>query len=272
MSNFNNSIVLITGGASGIGKIMCRMAVERKAAHLLIWDVNAVALAETANELSGQGTQVHVKQVDLAHTAQLIAASESVLATLGHVDILINNAGIVVGKLFSEHTHEDINVTMQVNALALMHLTKLLLPGMLTRRKGHICNIASAAGFISNPRLSVYCASKWAVIGWSESLRLEMEAHLTGVHVTTVAPYYISTGMFAGVRSLIPLLKPEPTARKIVKAIERNRIFIKMPGIVNLLPLAKGILPMRWFDLIIGKGLRTHNTMLHFTGRDAKAE
>ncbi|PUZ24361.1 hypothetical protein GA0116948_10744 [Chitinophaga costaii] len=267
MSDFKDRVVLITGGASGIGKIMGRLALEKGAAHLVVWDRDATALHTTAAEWEGAITRLHTRMIDITHTPQLAEACNELLAELGKVDILINNAGMVAGKLFQDHTPADIDNTMQVNALACMHLTRLLLPGMLARRQGHVCNIASAAGFIANPRLSVYCASKWAVIGWSESLRLEMEQQRSGVRVTTVAPYYINTGMFAGVRSLIPILEPEFTARQIVRAVERNRIFIKLPWVINLLPLAKGILPIRWFDWLVGKALRTHSTMKHFTGR-----
>ncbi len=267
MSDFNGRVVLITGGASGIGKIMGRLALEKGAAHLVLWDRDAAALAETAAGWAFAASRIHTRQIDLTQTARLAGACQDLLASLGHVDILINNAGIVTGKLFQDYTHAEIDATMQVNILACMHLTRLLLPQMLARGAGHVCNIASAAGLISNPRLSVYCASKWALIGWSESLRLEMEMQRSKVKVTTVAPYYIHTGMFAGVRSLMPILDPAATARRIVRAVERNRIFLKLPWLINLLPLAKGLLPIRWFDRLVGKGLRTHDTMTHFTGR-----
>lgn len=94
-----------------------------------------------------------------------------------------------------------------------MHIALELLPEMILRGSGHIVNIASAAGFVSNPKMSVYVASKFAVVGWSDSLRLEMERNKTGVHVSTVTPYYIDTGMFAGVKTLIPILKPEYAAK-----------------------------------------------------------
>jgi all-trans-retinol dehydrogenase (NAD+) len=155
-----------------------------------------------------------------------------------------------------------------VNALAPMHLALELLPGMMQRGRGHIVNIASAAGMVSNPGMSVYCASKWSVIGWSDSLRLEMERARTGVRVTTVAPYYIDTGMFAGVHSpVIPTLKPERVARQIVEAIRRDRIMLRMPRMVNALPLLRGVLPMRVFDRVVGQWMRVYHTMSTFKGR-----
>ena len=157
---------------------------------------------------------------------------------------------------------------MDVNVLAPMRLTRTLLPSMLARRRGHVVNIASAAGMVSNPGMSVYCASKWAMIGWSDSLRLEMERGRTGVRVTTVAPYYIDTGMFEGVRSrLIPILKPERVARDIVSAIAGDRVFLRLPRILNLLPLVRGLMPTRVFDKVGGEWFGVYDTMSTFRGR-----
>jgi NAD(P)-dependent dehydrogenase (short-subunit alcohol dehydrogenase family) len=126
-------------------------------------------------------------------------------------------------KAFVDHTSAEIDRTLALNTLALMDLSSAVLPGMIARRRGHIVNMASAAGLVVNPRMSVYCSSKWAVIGWSESLLLEMRSGRTGVNVTTVMPYYIKTGMFAGVNSspLMPLMEPEDAARAVFSAIEK---------------------------------------------------
>ena len=163
-------------------------------------------------------------RVDVSDPQQLSDTYARSVAECGEIDILINCAGIITGnKTFEHQTVEEIQRTMAVNASAPMLLTLQALPGMIARNEGHICNIASAAGMISNPRMSVYAASKWAVIGWSDSLRIELQEARSGVHVTTVAPYYINTGMFDGVRSrLVPILNPEKTARKIIRAIECN--------------------------------------------------
>ncbi len=258
--------VLITGGASGIGKIMGRLALE-KGAELIIWDINRETAEETASELSRLG-KVTVYQVDVSNMEQLTSVAEAVKANHGSIDLLINNAGIVVGKLFREHSLQDITRTMDVNSLAPMAITRQFLTGMLEQKKGHICNIASSAGLTSNPRMSVYVASKWAVTGWSDSLRIEMEQEKTGVRVTTVTPYYISTGMFAGVRSpLVPILKPEKAARKIIRGIERNKLFVSMPWSVHFVRLTQGMLPFRGYDWLAGRVMGIYNTMEHFTGR-----
>ncbi|MCE5974135.1 SDR family oxidoreductase [Sinirhodobacter sp. WL0062] len=264
MTQISGSTALVTGGASGIGLLMGEMLLQKGLAKLIVWDVSAANI-ETAR--ARLGDKASFAQVDVTDTAVVLEA----VAALDHsVDILVNNAGIIVGKPFADHTHAEIDRTMAVNSAALMHLARALLPAMIAQGRGHIVNIASAAGMVANPNMSVYCASKWAVIGWSDSLRLEMEAARTGVKVTTVTPYYIDTGMFHGVTSpIIPILKPEPTAAKIIRAIERNRILLRMPGLVYTLPLVRGLLPTRLFDLVVGRFMGIYASMKGFKGRGA---
>ncbi len=193
----------MTGGASGIGRIISRMMLER-GAEVVIWDISQENIDQTLSELATKG-KISGYRVDVSNYASV----ESVAKEVGAIDLLINNAGIVVGRDFSEHTISDIDRTMGVNIMAPMYLTHQFLPAMIARKSGHICNIASMAGTVSNPRMSVYAASKWGLFGWSDSLRLEMEREKTEVKVTTVLPYYINTGMFDGVQSTIPIQKPE---------------------------------------------------------------
>jgi all-trans-retinol dehydrogenase (NAD+) len=140
---------------------------------------------------------------------------------------------------------------------------------MIQRGSGHLVTIASAAGMLANPRMAVYAASKWAAYGWSESVRLEMEQLKTGIKVTTVTPSYIDTGMFEGVSTnyVIPKLTPKRAASAIIKGISKNRIFVRMPFMVYTIPFVKGILPVRWFDFLVGKGLGVYKSMHGFTGR-----
>jgi len=266
MSTFQSKQVLVTGGASGIGKIMGRLALERGAARLIIWDINPDAMEATRRELSELGT-VSCYRVDISSGEAIREAACQVKEQVGEVDILINNAGIVVGKYFHEHTPEEIIRTMEINALAPMQVAAAFLPGMISRNSGHLCTIASSAGLISNPRMSVYVASKWAVTGWSDSVRIEMQQLKKNIAVTTVTPYYISTGMFDGVKSLVPILKPETAARKIIRGIERNRIFVSMPWSVHFVRFGQGILSVRLFDWLVGNVMGVYHTMDHFKGR-----
>ena len=259
--------VLITGGASGIGKIMGQIVLQKGAKSLIIWDVNQEALEATAAEFTSYG-HVYIYQVDITNSELVAQTYQRVVQECGPVDILINCAGIVRGNnTFDHQTVQDIRLTMEVNTIAPMVLTLQVLPDMLRRNRGHICNIASAGGMLGNPKMSVYGASKWAVIGWSESMRIELQQQKSNVHVTTVAPYFISTGMFRGVRSIFPILKPEPTAKKIIRAIERNTIFAGIPFNYHFIRFWQAILPLRVFDWLFGTVFGIYRTMDHFTGR-----
>ncbi|MFP4025702.1 MAG: SDR family oxidoreductase [Thiohalospira sp.] len=267
MTKFKDKTVLITGGAAGIGKIMAQKILTLGAAKMIVWDINQENLEETTNEIKALGYTIFPYRVDVANIEQVKQTAQEIKDKVGMVDILINNAGVVVGKFFHEHSHQDIDFTMNINTSALMHVTLEFIDGMMKKGEGHIVNIASAAGMVANPKMSVYCASKWAAIGWSDSLRLEMERKHKKIKVTTVTPYYISTGMFAGVKSrIIPIVTPEKAAQKIVRGIMGNKIFVRMPRIIYLLPLIKGILPARWFDLIVGKGFGVYKSMDEFKG------
>ena len=262
------SNVLITGGASGIGKIMGRIALEKGAKSLIIWDVNQDALDATAAELSSRG-RIYTYKVDITNSELVSSTYQQIKQECGSVDILINCAGIVRGnKTFDQQTVQDIRLTFEVNTIAPMVIAQQILPDMLRRNHGHICNIASAGGMLSNPKMSVYGASKWAMIGWSDSVRIELQQMKSNVHFTTIAPYYINTGMFNGVHSSIfPILKPEPTAAKIIRAIECNNMFMGIPFGFHFIRFWQAILPLRLFDFVFGTVFGIYHAMDNFTGR-----
>ena len=266
MKNLEAKTVLITGGASGIGKIMVRLMLERKA-KVIIWDINQEKIDETVSEFSNKGP-VFGFNVDVSNSEQIQENAKKVKQEIGVVDVLINNAGIIVGKYFSEHSLSDISKTMEINANAPMLITKVFLDDMLYQNSGHICNIASSGGLISNPKMSVYAASKWSLIGWSDSLRLEMKQMDKKVSVTTIMPYYINTGMFDGVESKIAILDPEAAALTIIKAIEKNKIMLSIPGYMyRLTRLGQAVMSINVFDWFAGDVLGIYKTMAHFTGR-----
>ena len=273
MSNFQEKRVLITGGASGIGKIVGRMSLEKGALALIIWDINQQSIDAAVAELSAYG-RVFAYRVDVSSESSVEQTYERVRKEVGAVDILINCAGIVTGNgYFDSVSTVDIHRTMDINATAPMIITSQILPEMVARDSGHICNIASAGGLIANPRMAVYAASKWAVIGWSDSVRIELRERKSRVRVTTVAPYYTKTGMFDGVRSrLLPLLEPEYVARKIVRAIERDTAFqcimnFIVPLSMHFVRSMQGLLPIRVFDWLFGEVVGIYHTMDNFTGR-----
>jgi all-trans-retinol dehydrogenase (NAD+) len=267
MSQIKDKLVLVTGAASGIGRNLCFRLKKEGAKTILAVDINARGLEALQADLDPEHKLLKRFICDLSQLSQVEELCQKIREQNLTPDILINNAGIIVGSYFWEHSAADIEKTMAVNVTALMHLTRGLLPSMIPRGSGHIANVASAAGYVGNPKMSVYCASKWAVIGWSESLRLEMEELPGEFHVTTVTPYYVNTGMFDGVRSLIPILSVEKISTAIIKGIKQNSLFVREPFLIRLLPLIKGLLSPRLFDLIVGRWLGVYKTMEHFQGR-----
>ena len=267
MTKIKGRTLLITGGASGIGRIMGRMALQRGAKKVVVWDINEDNIAATESELKSYG-EVKGYKVDVANTEMVKQMFALTTKECGDVDILINSAGIITGnKTFAEQSQQDIDRTMAINATAPMTVALQALPPMLERNVGHICNIASAAGFIANPRMSIYAASKWAVIGWSDSLRVELQEAKSNVHVTTIAPYYINTGMFDGVRSrIIPILKPEWVAKKILKAIEKNKKISSWPLGYHLIRTLQAVFTLRGLDLLC-KVLGIYSALDHFKGK-----
>lgn len=267
---FRNANVLITGGASGIGKIMGRMALEKGASCLIIWDINITNIEATRLELGKYG-KVAGYVVDVSNNEVVTKLYAKVREECGPVDVLINCAGIVTSnKTFDKMSTDEIVRTMNINTLAPMFVARAMLPDMLQRNRGHICTIASAGGMLSNPKMSVYAASKWGAIGWSDSVRIELQDMKSDVHITTVAPYYINTGMFDGVKSrIIPILKPEYAAGKVISAIERNINFKGIPFGFHFIRFWQAILPTRLFDFFFGEVFGIYHTMDGFTGRQS---
>jgi all-trans-retinol dehydrogenase (NAD+) len=269
--------VLITGAAGGMGRMYAERAVAEHAASVILWDVDGATLARTVDEIGAisQGrTRVQSYVVDVADLGAIAKTAQRVRREVGNPDVLINNAGIVRGNRYFWETDngEDTRPTMQVNALAPMYITREFIPGMIANayRASRIVNIASAAGTLSNPRMAVYAASKAALIGWSDSLRIELEqADHTNVRVTTVTPSYISTGMFAGAKGpvLAPVLEPEFVVDRVWKAMLAGTPLVELPWSVGLSRALRGVLPTRLFDRLVGDGFGVYRSMERFTGR-----
>ena len=234
--------VLITGACSGIGKIMARRCLEKGAAQVIIWDINEAAIAATVEELSALG-KVFGRVADISSPESVEAAYEATRAACGPVDLLINNAGIITNnKTFAEQTVKDIDRTIDINTKGAMYVALLYLKEMKERGVGHICNITSSAGMLALPKMSLYAASKWAAIGWSESVRIELEREKSPVKVTTIAP-------------------------KALRAVELNLGYrgINFPS--HFIRLMQGIFPYRWFNFVFGDICGLYTVMNHFTGR-----
>lgn len=267
------STVLITGAGMGMGRLYALRAAREGAATVVLWDVNSSAMNDVGREVRAHGANVVEQQVDLTELSAIEAAAATLREEHGIAapDVLINNAGIVKDGPFWEHDSErHTRMVMNVNAMAPMYVTAEFLPAMMARgTEQHILNIASAAGTLANPNMSVYAASKWAVIGWSDSLRLELERTGSPVRVTTFCPSYISTGMFEGVKGplLTPIMTPDVAVDRAWRAMLAGQPMRLTPWTAKLAMGLRGALPTRTWDVVAGNVFKVYNSMDHFTGR-----
>lgn len=251
MIDVKGKTALITGGAKGMGRLWARHF-ARDGANLVLWDINAEGLDQAAEELRGQ-VDVMTQVVDVSDRKQIYQAAMKVQAETGGVDILVNNAGIVFSKPFLETPDEKLNATIDVDLKAILWTMKAFLPRMLELNAGHIINISSASGFVGVPRMPAYVASKWGVIGLTESVRLEVRAmKKDGVGFTLFCPSFVDTGMFEGAKAplLTPVLSPEAAVRIAYDGFRDSKYMITAPWMVSLTPAIKGLLPAKLFDVI----------------------
>ena len=269
MTAVHNKHVLITGGASGIGRLLV-LGCASLGATVTIWDLDADGAERVALEAAAAGASgAHAFACDVSDREQVYARADEVRAAAGDVDVLVNNAGIVSGRPLLELPDERIERTFAVNALALFWTTKAFLPAMKARGSGHVVTVASAAGLIGTARETDYAASKFAAVGFNESLRQELRRSGCGVRTTAVCPFYIDTGMFKGVKTrfplLLPVLKEQDVADRVLKAIQHDQPLVQMPFMVSTLPALR-LLPVWAFDQL-ADFFGLNNAMDAFTGR-----
>lgn len=262
-------IVLITGGGSGLGRLMAHRFAKLGAIPV-IWDINEEGAKKVAEECQAFGkNKAYYYKVDLSKYQDVYAVADKVKEQVGVVDILINNAGIVTGKKLLDSSEALITKTFEVNSLALFWTAKAFLPEMINRNKGHLVTISSMAGLIGVCGLADYCGSKFAAFGFHESIRFELfKTKKTGVKTTVVCPYYVNTGMFDGVKEknfLLPILDADYAADQIVDAILTNREHLSMPYFASLIGIPR-CFPVFMFDWFM-RYLGVSDTMDEFKGR-----
>jgi all-trans-retinol dehydrogenase (NAD+) len=259
---------LITGGASGIGKAIAnRLAAA--GAEIVLVDLNEVALRETAAEFERAGTRVRTYVLDVTDTSRIVGLKEQTQRDVGPIDVLVNSAGLVFGGGFLDVPLEKHLTTYRVNTLGLVAMTHAFLPDMIAGQDGHVVNVASASGFIGLPFGATYASSKWAVIGFSESLALELE--LQGhrhVHVTSICPSYVATGLFDGAKAPFAtrLLTADRVADLTVRAVLENKPHVRAPWLAQVTPFLKGVLPFRLFYRSAAL-LGVNTSMMQWRGR-----
>lgn len=223
--SLKGKVVVITGGVSGIGRLTA-LLLKLQGSVVIVWDVNEDGIREMAELVD------EAMKVDITSTAQVQAAAQTVTAQYGRVDVLINNAGIVIGKPLLQLKNRQIQKCFEVNAIAHFWTVKAFLPQMIKRKSGHIVTISSCAGIQGVSRLVDYSASKAACRIFHDTLAVELEEQgmAEGISMSCINPCFINTGMFDGTvcckwwwaRKYLgfDFLEPEFVASEIIRAIQ----------------------------------------------------
>lgn len=246
--------ILVTGGAQGLGRRLIHYLVKIPC-EVIIWDVNEKALANALEEfkmIAKEPSKITGDICDISDFKRVELLAKKVLSS-GTIDILINNAGIVVGKDFVSLSKEEIEKTFSVNALGMFWVTKSFLPHMLEKKQGSVVNIASAAGIIGVAKMTDYCASKFAAFGFTEALRMECKKFKWNIATTLVCPYFLNNQLFSGARTrfsfLLPILDEDYVASKILIGVAKKKEMILMPLMVYTTWLCR-LLPIKAFDFV----------------------
>ncbi|XP_012675733.2 short chain dehydrogenase/reductase family 16C, member 5a [Clupea harengus] len=272
--NVTGEIVLITGAGSGIGRLIA-LEFARMDVALVLWDISEEGMKETTRLSKERGaSRIHYYLCDCSDKTEVYRVAEQVKREVGDISILINNAGIVTGKKFMDAPDHLIEKTIEVNTMSHFWTNKAFLPAMVKNNHGHLVTISSSAGLIGVNGLADYCASKFAAIGFAESVALELIATgKDGVKTTIVCPYFINTGMFDGCSTkwptLLPILDPNYVAKKVVEAILTDQTYLMLPKSMYLLMALKSFLPHKQ-SVILGMYLGAFNFMDTFQGRQKK--
>lgn len=247
MKNVLGKVVLVTGGAMGIGRSVAERF-AREGAKVVLWDVDAEALGETARRLRDQGLQVLTEVIDVTDWGAVREAAARIEADVGPVEVLFNNAGIFKAGLFTDIDFESHARLIEVNVCGQIAVLKAILPRMIARDSGHVITMASAGSFMPAPRQASYCASKAADLHLADTLRAELRsAGKKGVHFTSICPSYVNTTLVTGIKPplLTSWIEPDDLAEAVFQAYLRDRTTVRMPFMAKTVPLLRALLPER---------------------------
>ncbi|HJM45470.1 MAG TPA: SDR family oxidoreductase [Candidatus Nitrosopelagicus sp.] len=236
--NFKNKVVVITGASSGIGEAAAEQFAKR-GANLVLVARRKEKLEQVEQKLSKYSIKTLIQVCDVSDKQQVKQMSEKVIETFSRIDILVNNAGFVIYGKVEELSIEDIESQMKTNYFGTINCTKHFLPHFLKQNSGHMVNVASVGGSFGVPGIASYCATKFAMLGFSEGLHHEL--HGTNVGVTVVSPIMVRTSLFdhpsfknftkhaTGIS-----LSADTVANAIIKASDSSKLEIVVPSYVRI--------------------------------------
>jgi len=256
--DFKNKVVLITGASSGIGKETA-IKFAKSGANVILVARRKDKLEQVADKLREFPVSVLVCQCDVSKKEQVKEMSETVLKKWDSVDILVNNAGFAIYGSVSDLTIDEIESQMDTNYFGMVYCIKNFLPSMLKKKSGHIVNVASVAASFGLPGIASYCASKFAMLGFSEGLKHELKN--TGVGITVVSPIMVRTDFFdhpsfENMPRFSPLsLNSKTVTKAILRASNSPRLEIIVPSVVRGAVWMKSTFPY-FINPILGKSFK----------------
>jgi len=230
MSSVRGKVAVVTGAGSGIGRQLA-FELAKRGARLALSDVDELGLAETADRAKALGADVHSARLDVSDRAAVEAYAGEVAASFGVVHQIYNNAGISGGGgTILENDWAVYDRTLGVNLFGVLHGTKAFLPHLIASGDGHVVNVSSLNGYFAQPTLSAYCASKFAVRGFTETLRTEMIAGGHPVQVTVVHPGGVATNIASATVTEAREQGLELTPEQVARSRVYNEKLLKMPA------------------------------------------
>ncbi len=228
-----NKTALVTGAARGIGQAIC-VELARAGADVFALDLDAADLEKTELLVQKEGRRFEAFAGDVAEEKAMQKCIDEIFMLYGGFDVLVNNAGVIASGPFARQEWWTIRRVLEIDLLAVIHLTRFSLPYLRKRREAHIVNIASIAGKFGTEGLAAYCAAKHGIVGFSSALREELRDSRIGV--SWICPSYVQTRLVEGIRRtfLTPMMQPEQVARAVRRAIEKNQGEVMCPRIMRL--------------------------------------
>ncbi len=277
MKDLKGKVAAITGAGSGIGQALA-IELAKLGCHVALSDINQNGLQQTESQVGGYGVTVTTTVLDVANRDAVYAWADQVVADFGKVNLIFNNAGVSVSETVESMGYENFEWLMNINFWGVVYGTKAFLPHLKQAGEGHVINVSSVFGMIGVPSQSAYNAAKFAVKGFTESLREEMELEESNVKVTCVHPGGIKTNIVrssrigdvgkAGTQDINKAAKmfekaarttPTEAALVILDGVKKNKPRVLIGNDARIIDAVQRLLPTGYQDLLVWGAKRNHS-------------